>query len=62
MTAEYNRQIEEKWQLPHLTDILWLDIVHREGRIYLDTDVIALEPFDSLLQNPRDVILGHEEG
>uniref|UniRef100_A0A093XU15 Inositol phosphoceramide mannosyltransferase 3 n=1 Tax=Talaromyces marneffei PM1 TaxID=1077442 RepID=A0A093XU15_TALMA len=62
MTAEYPKQTKEHWQVSHLADALRLDILHREGGIYLDADVIALKSFDTLLHNQRDVILGSEGG
>lgn len=62
MTLEYPKQTEEHWQVSHMADALRLDILHREGGIYLDADVIALQSFDILLHNQRDVILGYEGG
>lgn len=46
----------------HLSDILRLQILYREGGIYLDADAYVLQPFDSLLRSPRDVVMGHEGG
>ncbi|KAJ5630998.1 uncharacterized protein N7484_011098 [Penicillium longicatenatum] len=62
LALEYPKQTQEKWQVSHLADVLRLDILRQEGGIYLDTDVIALQSFDSLRYNKRDVILGHEGG
>jgi len=62
MALEYPKQTQEKWQVSHLADVLRLDILRQEGGIYLDTDVIALQSFDTLRHNERDVILGHEGG
>ena len=62
MALEYPKQTQEKWQVSHLTDVLRLDILRLEGGIYLDTDVIALQSFDTLQHNKRGVILGHEGG
>lgn len=46
----------------HISDILRLQILQREGGIYLDGDVYVLQPFDLLLQSPRDVVMGHKGG
>lgn len=62
MAAEYPKQVQELWQVSHLTDALRLDTLYREGGIYLDTDVITLQSFDNLLHSTRDVVLGHEGG
>ncbi|BCS21866.1 putative glycosyl transferase [Aspergillus puulaauensis] len=62
MTLEYPKQMQEKWQVSHLADVLRLDILWQEGGIYLDTDVIALQSFDTLRHNERGVLLGHEGG
>lgn len=62
MALEYPKQVQEKWQVSHLADVLRLDILRQEGGIYFDTDAIALQSFDSLRHNARDVILGHEGG
>ena len=51
-----------KLRLAHQTDVLRLEILREEGGIYLDTDVYALRSFSSLLQSPRDVLMGHEGG
>jgi len=51
-----------KLRLPHQTDVLRLEILHREGGIYLDTDVYALQSFSPLLQSPKDLLMGHEGG
>lgn len=46
----------------HLSDILRLQLLYSEGGIYLDADAYVLQPFDSLLRSPRDVVMGHEGG
>jgi hypothetical protein len=51
-----------KLRLAHQTDVLRLEILREEGGIYLDTDVYALRSFSSLLQSPRDLLMGHEGG
>ncbi|KAM0715128.1 hypothetical protein Q7P37_009593 [Cladosporium fusiforme] len=51
-----------KLRLPHQTDILRLEILHQEGGIYLDSDVYALQTFNSLLQSPKNILMGHEGG
>jgi hypothetical protein len=51
-----------KLRLAHQTDVLRLETLHEEGGVYLDTDVYALRSFSSLLQSPRDVLMGHEGG
>ncbi len=50
------------WQAAHKADLLRLDILKREGGIYLDLDVLSLRPFDALLSGTRDVVMGHEGG
>jgi hypothetical protein len=60
LNQEYPRQVEEKWHLAHVLDVMRLDILQRDGGIYFDTDIIALQPFDSLLHSPKDIVLGHE--
>ncbi|OGE47781.1 hypothetical protein PENARI_c037G01181 [Penicillium arizonense] len=60
LKQEYPRQVEENWQQAHLADMLRLDIIQRDGGIYFDTDIIALQPFDNLLHSPKDIVLGHE--
>lgn len=62
IALEYPRQTQEKWQASHLADVLRLDILQKEGGIYMDTDVIALRPFDALRHSKMDVVLGHEGG
>ena len=59
---EYPVQMEEEWQISHISDLLRLDIIYKEGGIYLDMDVISLQSFDALLHSEKDVILGHEGG
>lgn len=46
----------------HLADILRLQVLQRDGGIYLDSDVFALKAFATLRQSPRDVVLGNEGG
>jgi len=46
----------------HMSDMLRLQILHREGGIYLDADVYMLQPFDALRHSPCDVVMGHEGG
>lgn len=46
--------------LAHQADVIRLDIIQREGGIYLDLDVYTLKPFTDLLGNERDMLLGHE--
>lgn len=62
LDQEYAQQIKDKWDISHVADVLRLDVIGREGGIYLDMDVIALRPFDNLLHSEKDVILGHEGG
>ena len=50
------------FSLPHQSDFLRLDILIREGGIYLDSDTYALKSFTELLSSPRDALLGHEGG
>ncbi|KJX92606.1 hypothetical protein TI39_contig5839g00022 [Zymoseptoria brevis] len=49
-------------RLAHQSDIIRLDILTREGGIYLDKDVFTLKSFSNLLTSPRDVLMGHEGG
>lgn len=60
LQQEYPKQIEENWHLAHISDVMRLDILQRDGGIYFDTDVIALQPFDDLLHSPKDTILGND--
>ncbi|KAI5865292.1 glycosyltransferase family 32 protein [Durotheca rogersii] len=50
------------WQAAHVSDILRLRLLQREGGIYLDMDAFGFRPFTDLLKSPRDIILGHEGG
>jgi hypothetical protein len=61
-SIEYSKQIHENWQVSHLADALRLDVLQREGGIYLDMDVITLRSFDTLRHSKRDVVLGYEGG
>lgn len=60
LKQEYPKQVEENWHLAHVSDVMRLDILQRDGGIYFDTDIIALRPFDGLLHSPKDTILGNE--
>jgi hypothetical protein len=60
LQKEYPKQVKEKWHLAHVSDVMRLDILQREGGIYFDTDIIALQPFENLLHSPKDLVLGHE--
>ncbi|KAJ5761972.1 uncharacterized protein N7511_005354 [Penicillium nucicola] len=60
MKQEYPRQVEENWHLAHVSDVMRLDILQRDGGIYFDTDIISLHPFDNLLHSPKDMVLGQE--
>ncbi len=62
LETEYGQQVQDDWQTSHIADLLRLDIITQEGGIYLDMEVIALQPFDSLLDCKKDLILGHEGG
>ncbi|KAJ5669002.1 hypothetical protein N7462_010072 [Penicillium macrosclerotiorum] len=62
LAQEYSRQMDEKWKITHISDLLRLDVINREGGIYVDMDVILLRHFDNLLQSPKDLILGNEGG
>lgn len=48
----------------HLSDTMRLEFLQSQGGIYLDIDVFALRPFDSIrhIQQPYSVVLGHEGG
>lgn len=48
--------------LAHQADLFRMDILMREGGIYMDIDVFTLKTFADLLNNPRDVLMGHEGG
>ena len=52
----------KSWQAAHRADLLRLHILHEEGGIYMDLDVFALRPFDTILHCQKDVIMGHEGG
>jgi hypothetical protein len=62
LETEYGQQIKANWQVPHIADLLRLNIIAKEGGIYLDMDVIALRSFDNLLGCEKDLILGNEGG
>jgi hypothetical protein len=62
MAAEYPVQLAQEWRLPHVADVLRLDLIHNKGGIYLDMDVISLKSFDRLRRSKRDLLLGHEGG
>src|SRR5262249_20633580 len=42
----------------HRADVVRLEVLIRQGGIYLDTDLLVHEPFDSLLDN--SLVLGQE--
>jgi len=46
--------------LAHKADVIRLEMLRRHGGIYLDLDVICVNPFDPLLQNPA--VMGIEPG
>ncbi|CAL5872196.1 uncharacterized protein PFLUO_LOCUS6455 [Penicillium psychrofluorescens] len=60
LNQEYPKQVEENWHLAHVSDVMRLEMIKRDGGIYFDMDIIALQPFDNLLHSPKDVVLGHE--
>ncbi|KAJ5238454.1 hypothetical protein N7468_003073 [Penicillium chermesinum] len=62
INREYPQQVEENWQTNHISDILRLDILQQQGGIYLDMDVISLQPFAPLLHSEEDVVLGNAGG
>ncbi|MCJ1385246.1 hypothetical protein MMC17_008367 [Xylographa soralifera] len=50
------------WQAAHRADLLRLQILSEEGGIYMDLDVFALRPLDTILRCQKDIIMGHEGG
>ncbi|MCJ1318034.1 hypothetical protein MMC15_003361 [Xylographa vitiligo] len=50
------------WQAAHRADLLRLQILREEGGIYMDLDVFALRPLDTILRCQKDIIMGHEGG
>ncbi|KAI1474055.1 glycosyltransferase family 32 protein [Daldinia eschscholtzii] len=50
------------WQAAHVSDILRLKLLQEQGGIYMDMDAFGFRPFTTLLNSPRDIILGHEGG
>jgi len=58
--SELHGKARNKWKVAHLADVLRLDILQREGGIYLDSDVLSLRSFDTILSGTKDVIMGHE--
>ncbi|MCJ1292028.1 hypothetical protein MMC34_003578 [Xylographa carneopallida] len=50
------------WQAAHRADLLRLQILSEEGGIYMDLDVFALRPLDTIRRCQKDVIMGHEGG
>jgi hypothetical protein len=61
LNGPHGRHVDE-FSLAHQADFLRLSILMREGGIYLDTDVYPLKSFTDLLNNPRDIVMGHEGG
>lgn len=61
LRKEYQKEMEANWEIQHITDLIRLDAIAKEGGIYLNTDVLALRSFDNLLNSEADVILGHED-
>ncbi|PHH65372.1 hypothetical protein CDD81_2476 [Ophiocordyceps australis] len=51
-----------QWRAAHKADVLRLQILRREGGIYLDTDVVLLRPLDALLSGRRDIVMAYEGG
>ena len=45
-----------------MSDVLRLQVLLSTGGIYFDSDVYALQSFDTILQGARDAVLGHEGG
>ena len=45
-------------ELAHKSDFLRMELLYRQGGIYMDTDIIVLKPFDSLLNN--QIVLAEE--
>src|SRR6201999_3240379 len=60
-TEEFSRRINST-HYAHLADIIRLDVLLKDGGIYLDSDVFALHSFSTLRHSPLDVILGNEGG
>ena len=54
-TEVFGRPLEH---FAHRADVLRLDILLREGGVYLDLDTICVRPFEPLLQGP--VVMGPE--
>ena len=52
---------KEVKQLAHKSDFLRVEALYRLGGIYMDTDAIALKPFEPLLNN-HNVILAKQPG
>ncbi|KAL9086871.1 MAG: hypothetical protein Q9159_003959 [Coniocarpon cinnabarinum] len=50
------------YHIAHRADFLRHDIIYRNGGVYLDSDVFALQSFAPLMNLHSDTILGHEGG
>lgn len=60
LQKEYRKEVEENWEIQQITDLVRLDAIEKEGGIYLNKDVLALRPFDNLLNSNTDVVMGHQ--
>ncbi len=49
--CDYTRQAYEAEKWSFVSDFARLDIIYKNGGIYLDTDVEVIKPLDSLLEN-----------
>ncbi|KAK5995949.1 hypothetical protein PT974_04368 [Cladobotryum mycophilum] len=59
-----NEGIEKRRNPAYAADMLRLEILHEQGGIYLDLDVISLRPFTNILNSPppKDVVVGFVGG
>lgn len=62
LEREYPEEVQDNWSSAHISEILRLDILQKEGGIYLDMDVIILQPFAPVIHSEEDVVLGSTGG
>jgi hypothetical protein len=60
----HHAPVDTNTQYTHLSDLMRLEFLYKQGGIYLDIDSFALRTFDTIRQVPRphDIVLGHEGG
>jgi hypothetical protein len=61
-SAALERETRVSKRFGHLPEVLRLQVLQKEGGIYLDDDVFVMQSFASLRNSTRDVVLGHQGG